>query len=636
MESRMTTNQHSPVPDTGELRRRFTAALRSDWRSIAREEQLAPAGNWTTWIFCAGRGAGKTRSGAEWVQERVEAGTARRIHLIAPTAADCRDVLLEGPAGILSIAQPEMRPIYSSSLRKVEWPNGAIALLFSSDEPDRLRGPQADTLWIDELCAMRSAQEVLDMAMMGLRLGKDPRCLITTTPRPIKPFKALVARAGQDVVITRCSTMANAENLARPFLSQILQQYQGTRLGRQELNAELLLDVPGALWTLAMIEDTRVNEAPAQFQRVVIGVDPAGSTAEWADQTGIVVCGLGHDSHLYILEDASGSYTPSQWAQVCVDLYHRHRADRICVERNYGGDMVEATIRSTDPSVAIKTVTSSRGKVLRAEPVSSLWEQKRAHIVGAMPALEDQACNFTHTWDRARDGSPDRLDAMIFAATELMSGAAPGSYFNGACLLVDGQPDAQPVCTQEVFGVLATTPRTGSAVGFVIVATSPSDMAPRLHVIDWKLAEMNEALSVEWLSSAYVRVQELAKEWKALSEPQCIMLQMDDFGQAAFELAEWHYDSTGVIVNLCKINRRRGEAIPTLDERVEACRSKINTGAVKIARAAFERQEPFRSANTNHFMTQVLTFRPEAREAPVELVTALCTAVGLWNGDGSA
>ena len=628
----MSTRPPDP-PEPSELRRRFTAALRSDWRSIAREEQVAPAGTWTTWIFCAGRGAGKTRSGAEWVQERVETGVARRIHLIAPTAADCRDVLLEGPAGILSIAQPHMRPIYSSSLRKVEWPNGAVALLFSSDEPDRLRGPQADTLWIDELCAMRSAQEVLDMAMLGLRLSKDPRCLITTTPRPIKPFKALVNRAGQDVVITRCSTMANAENLARPFLSQILQQYQGTRLGRQELNAELLLDVPGALWTLQMLEETRVDEAPASFQRIVIGVDPAGSSAEWADQTGIVVCGLGHDSHLYVLEDASGRYTPSQWALVCVDLYHRHRADRICVERNYGGDMVEATIRSVDPSVAIKAVTSSRGKVLRCEPISSLWEQKRAHIVGSMPALEDQACNFTHTWDRARDGSPDRLDSLVFAATELMSGAAPGSYFSGTALLVDGQPGALPAYCEQVLGVIASSPRSGSAVAHVIFATSCADEMPkRMYVMDWAIAEIDEALTIEWLSAAYARVLELAQESKPALEPPGILIEMDDLGKTAFELCVWHLDQTGQAINLTQIQRRRGEAIPTLDQRVEACRAKINGGNVKIGKPAFERQVAFRSANANHFMAQVLSFRPEARDAPVEFVEALCMGVGFWIG----
>lgn len=376
---------------------------------------------------------------------------------------------------------------------------------------------------------------------------------------------------------------------------------------------------------------TRVNDAPEHFQRIVIGVDPAGSTAEWADQTGIVVAGLGHDSHLYILEDASGSYTPSQWAQVVVDLYHRYRADRICVERNFGGDMCEAVIRSADPSVAIKSVTSSRGKTLRAEPIAALWEQKRAHIVGSMPPLEDQCCNFTHNFDRARDGSPDKLDAMVFAATELMSSAAPGAYFSGAALLIDGQPDVQPAVTQEVFAVLATTSRTGSAAGFVILATNPTDAQERMHVVDWRICEIDEALTIQWLSSAYERVQELAKDWKSLSGPPRILLEMDEFGQAAFELAMWHFNSGGPVVNLCKIERY-DEPIPTLDQLVEACRAKINCGAVKIGKPAFERQAIFRSANVNHFLTQVLTFRPEVRDTPVELVTALCTGVSMWNG----
>jgi phage terminase large subunit-like protein len=615
----------------------FLSALQTDWRSIAREEQLPPPGDWTTWIFCAGRGAGKTRSGAEWIQERVETEAAARIHLIAPTAADCRDVMLEGPAGILSIAQPRMRPVYSSSLRKLEWPNGAQALLFSADEPDRLRGPQADTIWIDELCAMRSAQEVLDMAMFGLRLSRDPRCLITTTPRPIKPFKALVARAGQDVTITRASTLANAENLARPFLSQILQQYQGTRLGRQELNAELLLDVPGALWNLTTIEETRIKDAPAQFQRVVIGVDPAGSTAEWADQTGIVVAALGLDSHLYILEDASGTYTPSQWAQVIVDLYHRHRADRICVERNYGGDMVEATIRSVDPSVAIKTVTSSRGKILRAEPIAALWEQKRAHIVGSLPALEDQFCNFTHTWDRARDGSPDKLDAAIFAATELMSGAAPGAYFSQAAMLIDGEPIETPTCAAEVFATLATTPRSGTAVAFMVFARPPADEPQQLAVLDWSIAEVNQALQIEWLKSCYARVLGLAKEWRALSDqwPE-ILVERDDFGEAAYDLANYHFAMAGEdrreLVNLRRIEREVGETIPRLDELASSVRSAVNGGSVKFCRCAWERQAVHRSASVNHATAQILSYLPEAREMPQELVAAFCAGVSWWKG----
>jgi hypothetical protein len=225
---------------------------------------------------------------------------------------------------------------------------------------------------------------------------------------------------------------------------------------------------------------------------------------------------------------------------------------------------------------------------------------------------------------------------MIFAATELMSGAAPGSYFSGSSLLVDGQPVEPPTCTQEVFGVLATTPRTGSAVGFVILATSPNDVKPRMHVVDWRIAEINEALTVEWLSAVYGRVLELAQELHPLSRPCRILLEMDDFGQAAFELCQWHLDQTGNAINLHQIRRWGGEPIPTLDQRVEACRARINSGAVTIARPAFERQVPFRSSNTNHFLSQVLAFRPEARDTPVELVTALCTGVGLWSGDGTA
>jgi hypothetical protein len=386
---------------------------------------------------------------------------------------------------------------------------------------------------------------------------------------------------------------------------------------------------------LQMLEDTRVNVAPVQFQRIVIGVDPAGSTAEWADQTGIVVCALGHDSHLYVLEDASGQYTPSQWAQVCVDLYHRYRADRICVERNYGGDMVEATIRSTDPSVAIKPVTSSRGKVLRAEPVAALWEQKRAHVVGSMPALEDQACNFTHTWDRARDGSPDRLDGMIFAATELMSGAAPGSYFSQAAMLVGSEPIETPTCAAEVFATLVTTPRSGTAAAFMVFARPPSDHRQQLTVLDWAIEEVNQALQIEWLKSCYARVLELAKESHALSYdwPE-ILVERDDFGEAAYDLASVHFAMGGEdrreLVNLRRIEREVGKTIPSLDELASSVRSTVNGGSVKFCRCAWERQAVHRNASVNHATAQILSYLPEARAMPQELVAAFCSGVSWW------
>jgi phage terminase large subunit-like protein len=617
----------------GKYRGGFLGALRGDWRSIARDEQLPPAGDWTTWIFCAGRGAGKTRSGAEWVQERVETGVARRIHLIAPTAADCRDVMVEGPAGILSIAQPHLRPIYTPSLRKLEWPNGAIALLFSSDDPSRLRGPQCDLLWVDELCAMRSAQEVLDMAMMGLRLGKDPRCLITTTPRPIKPFRALIDRTGKDVVVTRCSTMANAENLARPFLSQ-LQQYQGTRLGRQELNAELLTDVPGALWTLTMIEDTRIDEAPAQFQRIVIGVDPAGSTAEWADMTGIVVAGLSHENHLYILEDASGSYTPSQWAQVVVDLYHRHRADRICVERNYGGDMCEAVIRGADPSVAIKTVTSSRGKILRAEPIAALWEQKRAHVVGSMPALEDQLCNFTHSYDRSRDGSPDKLDALVFAATELTAGATAGGYFSVNSLLVgNGVPVDVPRMVSYVAAVAATPTKSGEQLGVVYLAIDEHKVNPwPVVIVDYDLRPVDEALFGRYLPAIYERLESLAKTCEC-ANPGLFLHASTGVSAALFQAAV----ERGLHVHNIDALAEWGTA-PLADRAAAASRYLHTAKHVKIAKAAYEKFIEHCGVTKNHLIAQLTSFRLDEEQEGNndELLRALLSAVRIALDDSSA
>jgi phage terminase large subunit-like protein len=612
-----------------EMSRRFTAALRSDWRSLARVEQVPPPGDWVTWIFCAGRGSGKTRSGAEWVQERVEMGVAKRIHLIAPTAADCRDVMLEGASGLLSIANPQMRPTYLPSLRKVEWPNGAVALLFSADEPDRLRGPQCDTLWCDELCAMARAQEVLDMAMLGLRLGVDPRCLITTTPRPIKPFKALVARDGQDVVITRCSTMANAENLARPFLSQILQQYQGTRLGRQELNAELLLDVPGALWTLQMLEDSRLNEAPASFQRIVVGVDPSGSAAEFADQTGIVVAGLGHDQHVYILEDASGSYTPNQWATVVVELYHRYRADRVVVERNFGGDMVEHTIRTADPSVAVKAVTSSRGKVLRAEPISALWEQKRAHIVGSKPALEDQLCAFTHTWDRARDGSPDRLDAAVFAATELISGAAAPGYFSEVSLLIKGEGAPIPRNVDWIFAVAATSALAPDQVGIVYLASCDTvGGPPPLTVLDWDLVNVDDALFEKYLPALFNRIKTYVAITRAsgYSAPgtgghKGLYAQMSSgvcgaMLQHGFAIEQRVFD----------VDQEMPTLPPLLINRAHAAARHIHAGRVKITAEARAKMSVFRGVERNHFLHQLTSFNigPDAPQTSSELVDAVC------------
>jgi phage terminase large subunit-like protein len=393
------------------------AALIDDWAARARPEQLPPAGDWTTWVFCAGRGAGKTRSGSEWV--RSITGKIGRIALVGPTAADVRDVMVEGESGILSICSDRDRPVYEPSKRRLVWNNGAIAQMFSSEEPDRLRGPQFGAAWSDELAAWRNASDTWSMLQFGLRLGQHPRQLITTTPKPIKLLRELLARDGQDVAVTRGSTYDNRDNLAPAFFSQIVRQYEGTRLGRQELNAELLEDVEGALWSRDMIGSARVGSGSMpDLRRVVVAIDPATTAGEDSDETGIIVAAIGIDGDGYVLEDLSGKYAPREWATKAVGAYRKHRADRIIAERNQGGDMVEATIRTIDPLVPVKTVHASRGKITRAEPVASLYEQKRVHHVGAFDTLEDQLCSFAP----GVAGSPDRLDALVYALTDLMLG----------------------------------------------------------------------------------------------------------------------------------------------------------------------------------------------------------------------
>ena len=384
-----------------------------DWRAWARPSQLPPEGPWRIWLLLAGRGFGKTRSGAEFVREEVTRGGAKRVALVAPTAADARDVMVEGESGLLAISPAKARPLYEPSKRRLTWPNGAIATLFSADEPERLRGPQFDLAWCDELAAWRYPM-AWDMLMMGLRLGANPRVVATTTPKPVPLIRALLATP--DCVVTRGSTKDNADNLAPAFLKAILAQYEGTRLGRQELEAELLEDVPGALWTRESIERARVAAAPA-LRRVVVAIDPAASSGDGADETGIVVAGLGEDGRGYVLDDRSGRLRPHEWAARAIASFHAHRADRIVAEVNNGGEMVEATIRMLDASVPYKPVHASRGKMLRAEPVAALYEQGRVHHLGSFPALEDQMCVYAGATGSA---SPDRLDALDWALTELM------------------------------------------------------------------------------------------------------------------------------------------------------------------------------------------------------------------------
>jgi phage terminase large subunit-like protein len=388
-------------------------SLLYDWRFWARPKQLPPEGNWRTWLLLAGRGFGKTRTGAEWIRSLVETEQARRIALVAPTAADARDVIVEGESGLLAISSPWFMPEYEPSKRRLTWPNGAIATLYSADEPERLRGPQHDAAWCDELAAWRYP-DAWDMLMFGLRLGKDPRVVVTTTPKPTPIIKALVA--AKTTVVTRGSTFDNAENLAPAFLEQIVTRYKGTRLGRQELFAEILDDTPGALWNRGMIEELRVMKHP-DLIRVVIAIDPAATDDEESDETGIVIAGLGSDGHAYVLEDLSLKASPDGWATAAVTAYYKYEADRIVAEANNGGDMIEHTIRTVDKTVSYKKVHASRGKLTRAEPIAALYEQGKVHHVGYFGTLEDQMC----TWAPGQK-SPDRMDALVWALTELMLG----------------------------------------------------------------------------------------------------------------------------------------------------------------------------------------------------------------------
>lgn len=393
--------------------------LRYEWRAWARPEQLAPVGDWLTWLILAGRGFGKTRTGAEWVRERVEHGKAARIALVAATAGDARDVMVEGESGLLAVSPAWFRPHYEPSKRRLTWPNGAQATVYTADEPERLRGPQHDTAWCDELAAWRYS-DAWDMLQLGLRLGVDPRSVVTTTPKPIKLLRDLIK--APMTAITRGSTFDNADNLAAPFLEAIRAKYEGTRLGRQELHAELLDDVPGALWTRARIDELRVPRAP-ELRRVVVAVDPSGGATEDNDEQGIVAAGRGFDGHGYTLADRTCRLSPDGWGRRAVELYIELKADRLVYERNFGGDMVEHVIqtvaRAMGVRVATRAVVASRGKAMRAEPIAALAEQGKEHHVGAHEALEDEMCMFTPL---GFDGSPNRVDAKVIALTELMLG----------------------------------------------------------------------------------------------------------------------------------------------------------------------------------------------------------------------
>jgi predicted phage terminase large subunit-like protein len=383
------------------------------WRGFwARPKQLPPEGDWSVWFILAGRAFGKTRSGAEFVRAEVEAERAGRIALVAPTAADTRDVIAEGDAGILAVCPPWNRPKYEPSKRRITWPNGAQATLFSADEPERLRGPQHDCFWADELAAWNYPEAAWDNLMLGLRIGERPRGVVTTTPKPIDIVKDLLQRS--DVAVTRGSTYENRANLAPAFFDQIIRKYEGTRVGLQELHAEILADVEGALWTRAMIG---YGEPPLVLDRVVVAIDPAVTAGEHADWTGIVVAGVDYRGVGYVLDDLSCKMSPDAWATRAVRAYHDYRADRIIAEVNNGGDLVRTVLHTVDPRVSYGAVHASRGKRTRAEPVAALYEQGKVIHARAFPELEAEMCTYV---PGETEKSPDRMDALVWALTSLI------------------------------------------------------------------------------------------------------------------------------------------------------------------------------------------------------------------------
>jgi phage terminase large subunit-like protein len=348
-----------------------------------------------------------------------------RVALVGPTAADCRDTIVEGASGLLTALPAEVISTWNRSLGEVVLANGTRYKAFSAEEPERLRGPQFHRAYCDEIAAW-TRPETFDMLMFGLRLGNDPRTVITTTPKPTTLLRSLIKREGKDVLVTRGRTQDNSANLAPGFVSHLMDKYGGTRLGRQELDAEVLDDFPGALWQRSNIDATRVR-GPPEMVRIVVAIDPAVSTSDGSDETGIIAAGKGIDGRWYVLADVSGRYSPDGWANRAIALYKELGADRVIGEVNNGGDMIESTLRNIDPNVAYKAVRASKGKAVRAEPVAAVYEQRRVSHVGAFPTLEDQLCIFTSDYDRTKmKYSPDRLDSLVWAMTELAIETSPG------------------------------------------------------------------------------------------------------------------------------------------------------------------------------------------------------------------
>lgn len=427
MASTITNAPPSPTPSGMSLRDVPTATLlKLPWEILSRPEQRPPPGDWLTWLILAGRGWGKTRTGAEWVHGNVE--RYGRWVIAGRTSGDLRDIMVEGESGILRTARAGNRPTYEPSKLRLTWPNGAVAVLRSADEPEGFRGLQAEAIWADELAAWKYP-DAWDQLQLGLRLGPQPRQIVTTTPKPTRLVRDLLADANTHA--TRGSTFDNRANLAPAFFRQVVAKYEGTRLGRQELYAEILDDVPGALWTRQMLKVGLVPKImrhgvpELDLVRVVVAIDPAVTSGEDSDETGIIVAGLDALGQGHILADRSCRLSPDGWARRAIEAYREFGADRIVAEVNNGGDLVETVLRVVDTNIPYTAVHASRGKRVRAEPIAALYEQGRVTHAEAFADLEDQLCSFTPE----SGDSPDRMDALVWALTHLMGmGQESGSF----------------------------------------------------------------------------------------------------------------------------------------------------------------------------------------------------------------
>ena len=381
--------------------------LLTGWEFWARDEQRAPPGDWRIWLLMGGRGSGKTRAGAEWIADGIRNGTMKRVALIAATHHEARSIMIEGQSGLLAVSEGA---VYEPSLRRVTWPSGAIAHVLSADEPDSIRGHQFDGAWCDEFAKWSAPQDALDMILMALRLGEDPRIVVTTTPRNIAAVRDLIAN--EDVKVETTSTRDNAANLAKSYLRQMERRYRGTRLGRQEIDGDLIEDNEKALWQRDWIERLRLRERPA-LRRVIVAIDPP--VGLHGDECGIVVASIAADGQGHVLADRSrGKLTPSQWASHAIDAFEEFGADGIVAEANQGGEMIRTMLLRELAAAPVKLVHASRDKRTRAAPIAALYERGLVHHVGVMPELEDQMCQYDGTGK-----SPDRMDALVWALTEL-------------------------------------------------------------------------------------------------------------------------------------------------------------------------------------------------------------------------